>query len=481
MAYSREPNFSPEVQNCKEKPTEEKLHLSNISFLQLTEFLASNPSIRFIRYQWVDLFGILRVRVLPKAHSLSLAATNSPLTLGPFAHAILVDGTMIPDTKPAGVDSLYPDWSSLNKFNSGKNGDLHYASVMCWVSESNCDSPNLAYQRCPRSALQRTLTYAKHTIGLEFLIGFEIEFIVTRNNGAGNDRTPLGSDEGIWTASSTRNPVFAFVEESVDALTALGIRVQQFHSEGAAGQFEISTAPLPPLQAVDVLILTHETIKNVFAQHGHGVTMYPKPFDNLPSNGAHTHISIVGRSAADEKSDAFLAGLLRRIPSLCAFTMPTHDSYIRVKRLEAGDRVAWGSQNRTVPLREVRRGHWELRFVDATANMYLALAVCVAAGTLGVCDGEPLRWRDSIRAHGEKEKEEEEEGEEGEGDDWVAKRLPQSLEEALSCVAEHKVDLSRVLGSELVERYLQLKEYEKGKVGKMDVSARRRLYLQKFG
>lgn len=251
------------------------------------------------------------------------------LALGPFAHAILVDGTMMPDTKTAGVDNLYPDWSSLNKSNSGKNGDHHYAAVICWVSESNCDSPDLAYQRCPRSAFQRTLTYAKHTIGLELLIGFEIEFIVTGNNGAGNERTPLGSDEGIWTASSIHNPVFAYVEESVDALTALGIRVQQFHSEGAAGLFEISTASLPPLQAVDVLILTHETIKNVFAQHGHGITMYPKPFDNLPSNGTHMHISIVGRSAADERSDAFLAGLLRRIPSLCAFTMPTRDSYIR--------------------------------------------------------------------------------------------------------------------------------------------------------
>lgn len=239
---------------------------------------------------------------------------------------------MMPDTKTAGVDNLYPDWSSLNKSNSGKNGDHHYAAVICWVSESNCDSPDLAYQRCPRSAFQRTLTYAKHTIGLELLIGFEIEFIVTGNNGAGNERTPLGSDEGIWTASSIHNPVFAYVEESVDALTALGICVQQFHSEGAAGLFEISTASLPPLQAVDVLILTHETIKNVFAQHGHGITMYPKPFDNLPSNGAHMHISIVGRSAADERSDAFLAGLLRRIPSLCAFTMPTHDSYIRGRR-----------------------------------------------------------------------------------------------------------------------------------------------------
>ena len=45
----------------------------------------------------------------------------------------------------------------------------------------------------------------------------------------------------------------------------------------------------------------------------------------------------------------------------------------------------------------------------------------------------------------------------------MTKRLPQSLREALSCVAEYKVGLSGVLGSELVERYLQLKVYEEGR------------------
>ena len=474
MALSQELDSGFQTHNCNEKPRDEKRLPATVS-LHLTNFLASNPSIRFIRYQWVDLFGVLRVRVLPKAHSLSLATTNSPVTLGPFAHAILVDGTMMPDTKPDGVDSLYPDWSSLAKSNGGKDGD-HYAAVMCWVSEYNRDCPDLGYQRCPRSALQRAVAYAQDTCGLEFLVGFEIEFILTSTNAEGH-RTPLGGDEGIWTASSTRTPAFAYVEESVDALTAVGIDVQQFHSEGAAGQFEISTAPLPPLQAVDALILTHETIKNVLARHGHRATMYPKPLDRLPSNGAHMHVSFVGSPApvGADKGDAFLAGLLRRIPALCAFTMPTHDSYVRVERLEAGEHVGWGSQNRTVPVRQVRPCHWELRFVDGTANMYLALAVCLTAGALGVRDGEALRWRDCTCAEDARDLEN------GPVDADGSTPLPKSLREALACLADDPARLGDVLGTALVERYLRVKAHEEMQMGRLDRLARRRLYLQKFG
>lgn len=70
------------------------------------------------------------------------------------------------------------------------------------------------------------------------------------------------------------------------------------------------------------------------------------------------------------------------------------ESYIRVKSLEAGDWVAWGSQNRTAPVRKIAQGHWELRFADATANMYLAISACIGAGLLGLKNNEELRWKD---------------------------------------------------------------------------------------
>ena len=72
------------------------------------------------------------------------------------------------------------------------------------------------------------------------------------------------------------------------------------------------------MEAVDTLVLTQEVIKNVAFKYGHEATMYPKPFADHPANGAHTHLSI----HSPYQKDCFLAGLLNRLPALCAFTMP---------------------------------------------------------------------------------------------------------------------------------------------------------------
>jgi glutamine synthetase len=56
----------------------------------------------------------------------------------------------------------------------------------------------------------------------------------------------------------------------------------------------------------------------------------------------------------------------------------------------AGTLVGCGTQNRYLPVRKIRDGHWELRFADATANFYLFLAVVIAAGLRGIQEHEKL-------------------------------------------------------------------------------------------
>lgn len=70
----------------------------------------------------------------------------------------------------------------------------------------------------------------------------------------------------------------AIIEEIYDVLTDAGIEVQQFHSESAPGQYEVVTGPLPPVEAVDALVFTRDTIYNVAAKHGARATLYPKVF-----------------------------------------------------------------------------------------------------------------------------------------------------------------------------------------------------------
>ena len=70
----------------------------------------------------------------------------------------------------------------------------------------------------------------------------------------------------------------AIVEEIHDVLTDAGIEVQQFHAESAPGQYEVVTGPLPPVEAVDALVFTRDTIYNVAAKYGVRATLYPKVF-----------------------------------------------------------------------------------------------------------------------------------------------------------------------------------------------------------
>ena len=107
----------------------------------------------------------------------------------------------------------------------------------------------------------------------------------------------------------------------------------------------------------------------------------------------HIHISIDG----DELTrDCFLAGIMARLPALCAFSLPTVDSYERVngEESEAGLYVAWGTQNRDVPIRQVTPGtlgiallRWNSKHVLGVNGIY-----CVW--------GSPNRVRDDAFVEG---------------------------------------------------------------------------------
>ena len=53
-----------------------------------------------------------------------------------------------------------------------------------------------------------------------------------------------------------------------------------YHSEAAPGQYEVVTGPLPPLQAVDALVHTRETIFNIASKHGLRATLAPRVFSD---------------------------------------------------------------------------------------------------------------------------------------------------------------------------------------------------------
>ena len=78
----------------------------------IESFFSNNPTIKFVRYQWIDYAGI-RVRVLTASHCRRLALHGAPLAMSPVAMTSTTVNQFMPDLVPTGVDLIHPDLSSL--------------------------------------------------------------------------------------------------------------------------------------------------------------------------------------------------------------------------------------------------------------------------------------------------------------------------------------------------------------------------------
>jgi glutamine synthetase len=426
----------------------------------LETFLAINPLVKFIRFQWVDFSNSLTVRVCTKKFALSLAQKHEPITTpSPILTALTIHGELFFEDIMTGEDEVWPDWSSLKV--------CHYhpghAQVMCFVYEGGVPDGK-GFRRCPRSRLLEITKTAKKDHDIDLLVGVEVEFFIFDDSKGTPEPLPIIANP--WSAASLNNKYTLIVEEIIHAITKAGIDVRQFHSEGGPGCLEISLEPLPPLQSEDALIYCEEAIKNICRQQGIRATLYPKPFEKLTGIGLHHHLSI----SKKDKEDNFLAGLLDSWKSLAAFFMPNYDSNARVLPNEW---INWSLHNKSATIRKVRPGHWELRGIDATANPYLTMLGMITAGLLGISKGKELTIKDhkKIVMTGLEEKEREEFG--------IKDKMPTSLKEAIANLKANE-ELKEALGPEIIDRYLKIKMKEEEHFSKLIPSERRELSMRSF-
>ena len=154
-------------------------------------------------------------------------------------------------------------------------------------------APAIEVDICPRTILRRVTEYVSQLSnatksnkdvlrryaqkeGVEFLVGFETEFILLKNTNPIEPVNRHGWSIAHALASGTTEA--QVLEEIADALALAGIELQQYHAEAAPGQYEIVTGPLPPLEAADALIHTRHTIYNIASKHGLKATLAPRVF-----------------------------------------------------------------------------------------------------------------------------------------------------------------------------------------------------------
>jgi glutamine synthetase len=428
----------------------------------LLKFFTDHSNVLFLRAQYIDLWGILRVRIVTKQHALRLVAEKKWLVIGSAAALFPVSDGDLDKLPITGTTRLRPDWSSLRVCGYAEA----HASVMYSFEIDPAETLRLA-KICPRALLSTVLTEAKKEYKLEFLVGFEVEFtLLDANLDPYESIDPI---TGAWLMNGLRGGNLKAVEKVIRILQVAGIHVQTFHTEGEY-QLEIATGPMEPIQAIDAFVYTQETIRNVFSEQGIRVILAPLATNVSPQNGAHVHLSM----SSTKDATSFLAGMLEHLELVIPFSVANYDSFSRVKdySFRMGQYVSWGTQHHNVPIRQVKTGHWEFRCVDATANIYLVLYLLLSTGLKSVAGRAHLEMGD-LRGFTSDLQEEELLAL------GVTTPIPSTMKEALHLL-ETSTGLDDVIGQDLKNQFLKIKGIDLASFEKMDPEKRRRVFVSTF-
>jgi glutamine synthetase len=431
----------------------------------LRQFLEQNPSVKFLRLQWLDYVTTLRLRIIPIKLALDMFHKQKSIGITKAVLGLIHQDSMVPTFLPVDEYELIPCFEGLRL--GEREG---YATVQGEFHEK--DGSEVVID--PRSALRRTVQRAKkHDIS--FLVGFELEVVFMTSSIVDGARVygkdPVSHAHAWSNASAMRNPeIMDVIDEIMTKLERSQIDLQQLHPESAPGQYEFVTGPLPPLEAVDTLLATQEIIYSVAEKHSFKATFVPKPYPMACGTGAHVHMSI----SPEAKYPSFYAGILKHLPAIAAFTYSNGASYDRMQDSvwSGGRHVTWGTQNREAPLRKVEGSHWEMKCMDGLANKYLALAATLGAGLQGMLDNEPLTHKDCAADPALLDVEARQRL-------GIVQQLPKDFADALQRLDKDKV-LRNILGEDLVNTYLTVKYAEMEKLDGMEPEKRRKFLVERY-
>lgn len=435
---------------------------------------------KYLRLYWHDYTSSSKCRVIPiNRIREALQSGGKPFTasITKASLGLLPIDVTVPGTTGTGAYALLPDWASL------KSGPApgHISCFGTFLEGEEEEEDGLEEARlCPRSILNRAVRRAADTAGLEFLVGFEVEFTVLErtSDSAASKYKMLRNDGHAWStaralASWGAEGSFGTVaDEILTSLEDAGVGVLQFHAEGAPGQFEIVLPPLAPLAACDTLLHTRQVVESTAARHGFRVTLHPRPYSDAIGTGSHAHVSIVSRDGDDPAVyEQFYGGILEHFRAVFAFTNSHPTSYERmVDGLWAGGRwITWGTQNKETPLRKVKDSHWEVKVLDGIANPYLAMAALILAGTAGAtkftwgdCKIDPAKLSTEQRS--------------ALGIQW---RFPANLQEALDALKEDDL-LVKLIGEDVVKQYVTIKKAEMALLEPMPAEKLREWVIERY-
>lgn len=356
--------------------------------------LVEDEDVEFIRLQFTDIFGTLK----------NIAVTSSQLEKV-LDNKCMFDGSSIEGFVRIEESDmyLYPDLDTLEIFpwrpQQGK-----VARLICDVYRPN----GQPFEGDPRYILKKVLKEAGD-LGYEFNVGPELEFFLYHTDDNGQPTTLTHEKAGYFDLGPIDLGENAR-RDMVLTLEDMGFVIEASHHEVAPAQHEIDIKYEKALKTADNIMTFKLAVKTIAKRHGLHASFMPKPKYGVNGSGMHINMSLFkdGINIFDEQNDRlglsreayyFIGGIMKHIKGMAAITNPIVNSYKRlVPGFEAPVYIAWSATNRSplirIPASRGEETRIELRCPDPSANPYLTLAVCLAAGLDGIRNG--IKPQDSV-------------------------------------------------------------------------------------
>ena len=406
--------------------------------------IAKDRKIEYFLISFVDLFGVLRAKLVPAAAIGGMQKDGA----GFAGFAAWLDMT------PADPDMFaLPDPDSLIQL--PWRPEVGWLAADLWMDGREVEAS-------PRVALKRQIARAAAK-GQRMRTGVECEYFLINADGTAISDERDVQEKPCYDQSALMRR-FELIKEICDSMLELGWGPYQNDHEDANGQFEMNWDYTDCLVTADRHTFFKFMVKTLAEQHGLRATFMPKPFASLTGNGCHAHVSLWDKTGRknlflnnrDEMglsalAYSFLGGVINSADALCAIFNPTVNSYKRINAPRtisgatwAPNMVSYGGNNRTHMVRIPEAGRFELRLMDGAANPYLMQAGTLAAGLDGMANKRDPGKRLDINMYTE--------GHKARG----LKKLPLNLLDAVRTFEKSKV-LRQGLGDALVSSYAKLK------------------------
>ena len=350
----------------------------NLSQREAAELIESSD-IKFVRLAFCDVFGVQK-NISVQASELERA----------FEQGIAFDASSIAGFRDPSHSDLFlfpePATMTLLPWRPSRGG---VARFFCEIR--NPDGTPFSAD-CRRFLADTEQLLASH--GLRCDIGAECEFYLFKLDENGNT-TDVPLDRAGYFDIAPADGGENVRREICQTLETMGIQPERSHHEQGPGQNEIDFRYSNARNAADNVITFKQVVSTIAARNGLCASFAPKPIAGEAGNGFHINCSIAQadtRAAANEKLfQSFMAGVLEHTPEMTAVLNPLEESYARLGRDKAPNRVSWSPSNRSqlirIPAADVSHQRMELRSPDASANPYLAFGLVMRAGLDGILRG----------------------------------------------------------------------------------------------